>query len=141
MKISYIISHGVGELYDFDPNDHGSLTLTFKPECDGALTLGSSFLRVTDGEVTIPTKALRDGEHTPRLECDEGVFLLPGFTKHGRGITPAPTDHSTTRRLVLELYRLAKKQSELEERIAALEKLCCGNTILNYERNTNEKQA
>lgn len=141
MKISYIISHGVGDWYDFDPNGHDTLTLTFKPECSGALTLGASFLRVTDGEVTIPTRALRDGRYDPRLECDKGVYTLPGFTKHGRGITPIPTDHSTTRRLVSELCELTKKQSELEERIAALEKLCSGNTILNYERNTNEKQA
>lgn len=134
MKISYIISHGVAEWVDFDHANNGTLSLCFNPKFDGALTLGSHAFAVTSGEVSVPIKLIKDGEHHPRLECNGGVFTVAGFIKSNGSIEPISNVDEALRRLIKECYLLTERNREQEERIARLEEICKGHNIFNFER-------
>ena len=134
MKISYIIAHGVAECVNFSSQDSSTLSLRFKPEYNGVLIVGNQKFEVKNGCTDIDTASLRDGEYTPRLECDGGCITVRGFIKSGRGVSVLQSDEETVRHLVKSCYVLEKSNLELSERIAELERLCKGHAILNFER-------
>ena len=134
MKIRYITGHGVAERIDFDNSEQDSLTLIFEPYHSGALVLGGKVYTLNDGEVTIPVKALQDGEYTPRLESEMGVYCAEGFTKQGRSISMLKLDEALVRRLLLRCYNLEKAVCSLEERVTELELACHGHKIFDFER-------
>ncbi len=134
MKIRYITQHGVGEWTDMLAEDTDVITLTFTPECDGALTLRGKLYTVKDGEVSILARALPDGEYRPVLEADTGRYELEGFTKQGKTISMAKTEESTVRRLLGRCRELERSLYAAIERIKNLEAICVGHNIFSYER-------
>jgi hypothetical protein len=135
VKISYIISHGVGEWVDFDTASDGTLTVRLTPRCDGVLLLGGALHRVKGGETTIPLASIPDGEHLPRLECDEGVITLASFTKRGRCIAPTQDSKELARRLLHRTHELEQRLKTAEKDLAELKRICRGHKIFNYSNH------
>ena len=141
MKIRYVISHGVARWVEFDRSDKDALTLSVTPKCRGTVSLGTMILPLEHGEVTIPLSALADGTYTPIVECTDGVYAADNFKKMAKGIVLPENASEATRDLIVLCQRLGSRAKLLEERVSALEELCRGHNIFNYERKENEKQA
>ncbi|MBQ7343248.1 MAG: hypothetical protein IJW53_00620 [Clostridia bacterium] len=134
MKIRYITQHGVGEWTDILTEDADVITLAFTPECDGALTLRGKLYTVKGGEVSIPTRALPDGEYRPVLEADTSRYELEGFIKQGKTVSMAKTEEATVRRLLGRCRELERSLCSATRRIGNLEAICVGHNIFSYER-------
>ena len=134
MKISYLTSRGVAERISFDTKERDTLTLAFEPHHEGAVLLGGRVFPLHNGEVSIPMTELTDGEYSPRLESEAGVFIAEGFNKAGRSVTPSDTEESVIRRLISRCYSLEDRLICLERRVSELEIACTGHKILDFER-------
>lgn len=134
MKIRYRTRHGMAEWVYFEDCECDTLTLLFEPHHSGVLLLGGKILTVKDGEVSISKSALSDGKYTPRLESEDGVYTVEGFTKSGDTVSLDKADEKLVRALLLRCYNLEDAVSSLEEKVAALEKVCHGHKIFDFER-------
>ena len=134
MEICYITQHGVAERIRLNSSVQEDLTISFEPKCDGTLTLRSRKFAVRDGMLRIPLNSIADGEYHPRLEADTGFFDVEGFAKYGTRIYALKTDEETVRRLIVRCHKLEKMSRELGERVVALEGICQGHNIFNFER-------
>lgn len=134
MKIHYITQHGVALWTEISPDDNSALTLSFDIDCDGVVTLRGKRLAVKGGEVKIPTVLLSDGEFRPTLESEAGIFAVEGFIKRGNNITMQKTDESVLRRIIKDCLALKSSEKLILMRVEALEALCQGHGIFNYER-------
>lgn len=133
MKIRYITSHGIAEWVEFNEGDRDTLIFSFTPQHAGALLIGGKILPLCEGEVEIPISSLRDGEYSPRLESDSGVYAVESFTKHGKSIT-LKDDGSLARRLLKRCYGLETELADLRARTKKLEISCNGHQIFDFER-------
>lgn len=134
MKIRYKTLHGVAEWLECNDLDPDMLTLSFEPYHKGVLLLGGKMLTLNNGEVTIEKKAIANGNYTPRLESESGVYTVEGFTKSGESITLHNADETLIRRLLSRCHRLEEKVTGLEEKVSGLEKTCHGHQIFDFER-------
>ena len=134
MKISYITHHGVAEWLNFEDDGSDMLTISVNPKAEGAITVGSNILIMKNGEARITKSALPSGEYSPKIECDNGVFVAEGFTKLGRVILPMKTSEGRIRALIRRTHRLEELTEQLIGRITALEDLCRGHDIFDFER-------
>ena len=134
MKIHYIISHGVGRWVEFDRKGGDVLTISVTPGCTGSVTLGPLILSVKNGEVSLPCAALADGNYTPILECEAGVFPLDNFFKSGRSVALPENAYEVARDLITVCHELKTRNKKLEQRVKELENICKGHNIFNYER-------
>lgn len=134
MKISYVISHGVADWVDCDGKNDGTLTLEFAPKHDGTLTLGTLAYPVKRGEVSLPVRIMRDGEHYPKLECSDGVIKVCPFTKLGTIAVPNTHGSDSINRLIRSNYELECKLTEALAEIKRLTQKCEGYNIFNFER-------
>lgn len=134
MKIRYKTLHGVAEWVECNDLDPDMLTLSFEPYHKGVLLLGGKMLTLNNGEVTIEKRAIANGNYTPRLESESGVYTVEGFTKQGKSITLHHADEMLIRRLLLRCHRLEEKVTGLAEKVSGLEKTCHGHKIFDFER-------
>ena len=134
MKIRYKTLHGVAEWVESNDLDPDMLTLSFEPYHKGVLLLGEKMLTLNNGEVTIEKRAIANGNYTPRLESESGVYTVEGFTKQGKSITLHHADEMLIRRLLLRCHHLEEKVTGLEEKVSGLEKTCHGHQIFDFER-------
>ena len=134
MKISYIISHGVGDFVKIEKDGGDDITLKLEPKYSGTLKIGATLYEVKKGEARIPTASLQSGEYRPKLECEAGVIALTPFTKIHRDVTPKPVDGETVYRLIKRCYDLEIRLAEAEKSLARLDKMCRGHDIFNFER-------
>ena len=134
MKIRYKTRHGMAEWVHFEDCDRETLTFLFEPRHNGVLLLGGKMLTVKDGEVSISKNALYEGKYTPRLESEDGVYTVEGFTKSGETVSLDKADEKLVRVLLLRCYNLEDAVSSLEEKVTALEKICHGHKIFDFER-------
>ena len=134
MKIRYIIAHGSAEWVDFDPRGKDELTLKFNPRCSGTVRFGTDIFILKDGEVALPTAALRNGKNTPRIECELGAVAVSPFIKSGRSIAMAEDHGKAVRAIIRDCFELVKARDDLEKRVTQLEDLCKGHDIFNFER-------
>ena len=134
MKIRYKTLHGVAEWVECSDLDPDMLTLSFEPYHKGVLLLGEKMLTLNNGEVTVEKRDIANGNYTPKLESENGVYTVEGFTKHGENITLHHADEMLIRRLILRCHRLEEKVAGLEEKVSGLENTCHGHQIFNFER-------
>ena len=134
MKITYIIHHGYAERLSVKDTERDLLTIEFKGEDLGAVTLGKTVLSLHRGEASIRISALPDGEYLPRLESAGGVFTAEGFTKSGSRISVNETDDFVIRRLIDRCRHLELTLQSLEEKVTAIEEAYRGHDIFNFER-------
>ena len=134
MKIYYKTQHGVADRIKIDEIEDGTLSLIFEDVQCGAVILGSKILPLRDCEATLSVSELANGEYTPRLECELGVYYAEGFTKSGKGIYAHAADEALIRRLLKRCYTLKESLNACEARIAALENEYQGHRIFNFER-------
>lgn len=138
MKIRYITSHGRAERIDFEYSEKDHLILSFDQHCTGAVLLDGKIFPLKDGEARIRLSALKDGEYTPRLESERGIFTAEGFTKRGKGISVADADEPLIRRLVERCYTLDRELDAIRKRLGELESICRGHNIFDFERKEHE---
>ena len=134
MEIRYKTLHGVAEWVECSDQDSDTLTLSFEPYHKGVLLLGEKMFTLNHGEVTIEKGALANGNYTPRLESERGVYTVEGFTKHGESIALHSADETILRRLLMRCHRLEEVAASLEEKVSKLEKTCQGHQIFDFER-------
>lgn len=134
MKIRYITSHGMAKWTKTDNSEQENLTLCFEPYHNGMVVLDGKMFKVKCGEVTIPMKNIPDGEYTPKLETESGVYSVEGFIKQGNSITAFKSDESLIRYLLLRCYNLERSLFAIGERVAKLEEVCHGHKIFDFER-------
>lgn len=135
MKIHYKTRHGAAEWVGFEDENSDTLTLVFDPYQSGVLLLGGKTLALKNGEISISKSALADGNYTPKLESDCGVYTVEGFTKIGDNVYPYKADENLVRNLLLRCYNLENEIALFKERVTSLEKICCGHKIFDFERN------
>ena len=135
MKIEYIISHGIAVWVKKDNSGSEYIDLIFKPKCNGAVILDGTAYPVASGEARLPSVAIRNGEHKPRLECEYGVIALSPFVKNGRNICLKEYDADTVGYLIKECHELDERLIKAEKTLAHLEEICVGHNIFNFERN------
>ena len=138
MKIRYVTSHGRAERIDLEYVEKDSLVLSFGKDTVGAVLLGGKILPLTGGEARISLSALADGDHTPRLESEGGIYVAESFTKRGRSISVHDADESLIRRLVERCYTLEGELQEVRSRLDKLELACYGHKLLDFERKEHE---
>ena len=138
MKILYLASRGRAERMGVKETENDVLTLSFSPRVVGAVLLGEKILPLKDGEASVPISALADGKHEPRLESESGFFIAEEFIKQGSYITVPDADEELMRRLVIKCHALDCELAEMKERVASLEKLCCGHNLFDFERKEYE---
>lgn len=138
MKIRYIASHGRAEMIELEYAERDALVLSFGKDTVGAVLLGGKILPLTEGEARIRLSELADGEHTPRLESEDGFYVAESFTKRGRSICVPDADDSLIRRLVERCYGLECEIKEARSRLDKLELACYGHKILDFERKEHE---
>ena len=134
MKIRYITAHGMADLIEFDDSDRDTLSLVFEPHHVGAVIVGDKILPLKDGVAEISLSSLRDGEYSPRLESESGVYASEGFKKQGKSISVHRADENLIRRLVKRCYELEINMTKLVSRTEDLEKACYGHKIFDFER-------
>ena len=134
MKICYKTSHDTAAIGKTDDTDSTYLTLSFEPRTDGALLLGGKIFTVKDGEAEIAMDALSDGEYTPRLESEGGIYTAEGFGKSGKVITLHPISDSMIRGLLVRCYELEDSVLMLKKNVKVLEDACHGHKIFDFER-------
>ena len=78
--------------------------------------------------------ALSDGEYTPRLESEGGIYTAEGFGKSGKVITLHPISDSMIRGLLVRCYELEDSVLMLKKNVKALENACHGHKIFDFER-------
>lgn len=140
MKIHYIISRSRAIRIEFEYVEKDALTLTFIPKLTGAVVLGGRILPLVNGEVRIPLSALADGDYTPRLETEQGIYHAEGFTKRGKSISVPDANEELIRTIASEFYLLANELDNVKKRVAELEETCVGHNIFDFERKEHEKQ-
>lgn len=138
MKIRYITSHGCAVRCEFEYAEKDALTLSFEPKPVGAVVLDGKIFALKDGEVRIPLSAISDGDHTPRLEAESGIYAIEGFTKRGKSISVHDLDEATVRRFVTRCCALANELCSVKERLTKLEEACSGHDIFDFERKKYE---
>ena len=138
MRIRYITSHGIAVRCDFEYLEKDALTLTFTPQCTGAVVLDGKIFPLKDSEVRIPLSIIKDGYHTPRLETDKGVYIVEGFTKQGKGISVHSPDEATVRAFISRCCMLENELCSVNTRLLALESACSGHKIFDFERKNYE---
>ena len=140
MKIRYIISRSKAIRIEFEYVEKEALTLTFVPKLTGAVVLGGRILPLVNGEVRIPLSALADGDYTPRLETEQGIYHAEGFTKRGKSIAVHDANEELIRTIASEFYGLVNELDNAKKRIEGLERICVGHNIFDFERKEHEKQ-
>lgn len=140
MKIRYITSRSRAVRVEFEYTEGDALTLVFDPRHTGAVVLGGRILPLVGGEVRIPLSILADGDYTPRLETEQGIYLAEGFTKHGKSISVPDGDEDLVRHLASECYGLTNELDALKKRVGELERAYVGHKIFDFERKEHEKQ-
>ena len=138
MKIRYVTSRGRAERIDLEYSENDSLVLSFGKRTVGAVLLGGKILPLTEGEARISLSALADGEHTPRLEAEDGIYVAESFTKRGRSISVHDADEPLIRRLVERCYTLDRELEGARARLEKLELTCYGHKLLDFERKEHE---
>lgn len=138
MKIRYVTSHGRAERIDLEYNDNDTLVLSFGKDTVGAVLLGGKIRPLTEGEARISLSALADGEHTPRLESEDGIYVAESFTKRGRSISVHDADEPLIRRLVERCHALERELEDVKTRLNKLELACYGHKLLDFERKEHE---
>ena len=140
MKIHYITSHSRAIRVEFECVEKDALTLAFVPHRTGAVLLDGRILPLIDGEVRIPLATLKDGDHVPRLETEQGIYTAEGFTKRGKSISVPGGNEELIRHLATECYELGSGLDALKRRVEEIERTCIGHNIFDFERKEHEKQ-
>ncbi len=140
MKIRYITSRSRAIRVDFEYVEKDALTLAFDPCHTGAVVLSGRILPLTNGEVRIPLSTLADGNYAPRLETEQGIYLVEGFTKHGKSISISDCDEELIRHLASECCELSNELKALKKRVVELERTYIGHNIFDFERKEHETQ-
>lgn len=134
MKIRYITSHGVAERVEFDAYERDILTISVEPYHNGAVVLADKFFTLADGVAEIPMRSLPDGEYTPRIESEDGIFIAESFTKSGMSIAVKEADEKLIRRMLERCHALENELYSLKKRTEKLEDVCSGHNIFDFER-------
>ncbi len=131
MKLCYLLHKGRGIVESISDTVGDSLTISVSPCCDGYIMIKDTPYRVKNGEVTLPLRALCDGRHSLRLECEGHGYILEPFTKEGAHIAPSYNGEEAVRDLLLSYAHLEALSDAIEKRVAQLERLCEGHHIFN----------
>ena len=128
-KIKYRLYSGVGEWSSLNDDDRTQLIIDLSANRLGYISLGKGIYRVENGVAKITLNTIEDGVYEPRFECDEGVFLLEGFTKSGNNISMLPTSEENIRLLIKRCRSAESRLHDLENQVKELNKKTEGHHI------------
>ncbi len=141
MRIVYRLTAGLGERDEvFDDGDE-QIKLSFIPSIDGYLFIGEKMYRVKNGSIILYPKNFTTGTCRMRLEADGGVYNLEPVERIGASIRIPKTEDEVIRKMMKKLIILEGRCLSMNKRIEALEVLCNGHHIFDFERTHINEEA
>ncbi len=140
MRIVYRLTAGLGEREEVIDDGDEQIKLSFIPSIDGFLFIGEKMHRVKNGCIILYPKSFTTGICRMRLEADGGVYPLEPLERIGSCIRIPKTEDEVIRKMLKRFIILEGRYLSLQKRIEALEVLCNGHHIFDFERTQlNEK--
>lgn len=105
------------------------IEFSFKPACDGYISIGKSSYGVHRGVCVIDASKIKDDEITPILILDGERYILPPLVRCDGEFTLKEYDDDFLRNLSLRELRNEKRLSKLEKEVNNLSKKVYHTTI------------
>lgn len=117
------------EVVSYLPERSRAFIIEFTEATDGYIVMGGQTVRIKGKECAVDIRAIKDGEHQPRLVLEDKTIDLPVIIKDLGIVRPKEREINEIGELSLREKRLMRRVSELEKRLDKISEMVYGRTI------------